>query len=964
MKMLSVISRSCFHLFFLCLIFWGENSFAQIFIKNDHADEFYEEAVTLKNKKQTSEAIALLRKALGRRKDFPDATALLTQLLVNTNQFSAARPHAYQMLLDDPKNKDGYFFATTIELKTNQHNAAVKVIDRALERFPNDKTFWTRKISVLSDMRNFHAANQTAQKALNLFPYDKQIRAVALTHYRTAGDFYRKQGNLRYAEENYNKALYLDPKNNEVNDALLSVYGREDDNASALSRVNMALATNVRSSALLYKKLTILQNMRRYSEALEVLNTIQRYDPADAKAKALEPDLRLEAARFYSSADPYMVYESILDKDPGNREALDKVIGLSMVRGSYNEALNWIATGLKRNPNDVPLLTRRMDIYKMQRDYAKAAETVGRLLKLRPTGELKARYSELHTVLGREYLGDQLYDLARAEFVQALRVTPKYRFALDAAISSYLLQKDNAGALLAINRALVYYPNDDALLLKKSEALAATGRSTESARIATQLISRDPKNSKLVSGLAEQRLLAGRDFMEAEDYDQAEKQFSDVLRYDTENRSALNYLINLYSATGRPEQALATADKALLYYPNDRDLLLKKASVLSEKKAFRESAAIARSLMDKYPYSAKYRALYFDALLASARDHQRKNETDSAVLTYKNILLMKPQDSVSIAALSSLQIEQKKYDDALRTIGSGLGYFPGNAVLLKKKAFIYEQQKDYVQATAAADSLEKMQPGFVNRDYADLLRSKTLKNQFGLYFLRSTYELGRSDSSQTFNIATVEYRRFFKSGSIAGRINYAGRAQGTGLQGEAELYLTHTQKLYSFATAGFSNGLVFPNLRLNYSLFKTFGRDVEAEAGVRYLKTSVSSTFSGVVSLAKTLDDFWVNVRVYGISDSSKFYPTYNLTTRYHLNPQQDFVSLYAGLGTSPDDRSRVVQNPQLIGLLSRNIGAGYQKNIRYRNTLAINGTWYNQKIGDERFQNQYDLYFTFLRRF
>jgi hypothetical protein len=82
------------------------------------------------------------------------------------------------------------------------------------------------------------------------------------------------------------------------------------------------------------------------------------------------------------------------------------------------------------------------------------------------------------------------------------------------------------------------------------------------------------------------------------------------------------------------------------------------------------------------------------------------------------------------------------------------------------------------------------------------------------------------------------------------------------------------------------------------------------------------------------------------------------------MNRQQDYIQFNAGLGTSPDDRSRLIQFPKLAGLLTRSVGAGYQKTFSYRTTVGLSGTWINQKITPTSFQNQYDINITLLRKF
>jgi YaiO family outer membrane protein len=266
----------------------------------------------------------------------------------------------------------------------------------------------------------------------------------------------------------------------------------------------------------------------------------------------------------------------------------------------------------------------------------------------------------------------------------------------------------------------------------------------------------------------------------------------------------------------------------------------------------------------------------------------------------------------------------------------------------------------YGPAAITADSVVLVHNTPANADYADYLHSKIMKDQFGMYYLHSSYDY----TDGKYNIATLEYRHFIKRGSYAARLNYAGRPQGTGLQGEAELYYIHNPKLYSYALATYSNEVAFAKMRLAYSIFKTFKHNIEGELGIRYLNADSSTSISGVASIAKTWKDFWVNFRAYYISQSPKSYTSFNLTTRYYMNRQQDYLSFTAGLGTSPDDRSRLIQFPQLAGLLTRSVGAGYQKTFKYRTTVGLFGTWINQKISTSAYQNQYDIYIMLQRKF
>ncbi|TWV96824.1 YaiO family outer membrane beta-barrel protein [Chitinophaga pinensis] len=473
-------------------------------------------------------------------------------------------------------------------------------------------------------------------------------------------------------------------------------------------------------------------------------------------------------------------------------------------------------------------------------------------------------------------------------------------------------------------------------------------------------MSQHPQDAKYNANLIDLRLTAGRKLMQAEEYDMAAGEFRAVLAQSPNNIEALNYLINLETAVGQSDSALVYADQALQYYPDNKDLLLKKAGILTDMQRYNEANAISYQLMQRYPFTIKYRTAYTDGLIAEGNTYQRNNAPDSALALYRQVLNINRKDSLALLYSINLLNGKQSYDSALVYANQGIRYYPDNESFIQKRAVTLENKKMFTEAALAADSVVKLNGNPVNVDYADYLHSKTMKNQFGMFFLHSSYDY----QDTKYNIATLEYRHFFKRGSYAARLNYAGRQQGTGLQGEAELYYTHNPKLYSYALATYSNEVVFPRTRLAYSIFKTFKHDIEGELGIRYLNADSSNSISGVASIAKTWKDFWVNFRAYFISDSPEFYTSYNLTTRYYMNRQQDYISFTAGLGTSPDDRSRLIQFPKLAGLLTRSVGAGYQKTFKYRTTAGIFGTWINQKITTSEFQNQYDIYLTLQRKF
>jgi tetratricopeptide (TPR) repeat protein len=991
------------------LLFWSGTVSAQFLnanLRKGDVDEIYEEAVRQTERKNYPKAIELAKKAVERYPNNVDYNLLLGRLYVLTRDYKRARPYIIKVLDKSPKYRDAYFYAINIELGEGNPTQAIGYCNRALMRFPDDLEFNVKKLSILDADKKFTAGNALAEDIIRKYPDRQTAQNAWVAHHEEAGKYYRDKGLLTQARYHFEQALKIAPDNQDAVNYLAGLNVRTGDHRSALEQVNLALASNPTSYDLLMRKMALLQEMHQYADATAVLKTLKKHYPNDAKVRQMDVELKLDASRYYEHTDPYVLYQSVLESSPGNREALNKLIAISMDRGVYRNALEWINKGLKTSPGDATLLAKKADVLEILNNKTEAANIVNELWAKDPSNEaLRTRASELKVASGKYYLTEKLYDKALQEFESALNIDPSNADAVGLIANLYIEQKDYENALRALNMALQYREDDEQLLLKKASVLADAGRYNEAFPVISTLIAQHPDNPRYGAILTEQQMQAGRLLMNSDEMEKALRQFKQALQISPQNRDALTYIVNLESGIGRPDSALRYVNLALQYYPDDKDFLLKKVSVLSEQKQYRQAYGIAAKLMQEYPYNKAYRAAYIDNLVSSGLAYQRREVWDEALAEFNKVLAISPYDSTALYAAINLYNAQKQYDSALALVDKGLRYYAGNLHLTRQRAVTLENKRMYADAAAEADKLVAAQPSQRNIDYANYLRSKMLRNQFGLYYQQSTY----NTSMQPYRIATVEYRRFFKDGSFGARVNIGGRHERAGTQYEADLYFNHTKTLYSYAVGAYSNNLdVFPNVRLGYSLFKGWKHDWETELGVRYIKvqsvidsvvtvapqeeelyrfTQYASMVSGVASIAKGMGDFWFNLRGYLIFDNPEevmrltapdgtvterrttggqnTYQSFQLTSRYYMNNRQEYLYVIGSMGTSPDDRSRVILIPQLVGnWLTQAVTLGYQKTFNYRTTVSGSVGWSNNRIGINRYLNQFDLYLSLIRKF
>ncbi|MFN4007075.1 MAG: tetratricopeptide repeat protein [Chitinophagaceae bacterium] len=955
----------------LCLMatLCADNSYAQLVkTKRTNADELLEMAQLHYNNRNYYKAIQVCKQGLQRRPDYVDLHFLLGRAYVQVNQFDSARLEFQYVLHEVPRYREAYLAAMNMELKIGRNQEALCYADDGLYFFPNDREFMLKKLAILETLKYYRYSDNYAQRLVNKYPEDT-ILLQYYTSYKTEhAAMYMKQGNMARARYEYEKILELSPGNKEALEAITNIEIRSGNYENSLAFVNRALISNPNDYEMLLRKVGLLEELKRYPEAIELSQKMMSLFPGDAKIRTINSELRMAAGRYYMGTDPYIQFQSVLERNPSNRDALNYVISLSFQRGLYDESLNWTNRALRYYPNDRDLINRKIDnLTKLER-YGAAADLAERRWKQSPTADNQETFLELKTLAGRQYLQSMDMDSALLTFQKVLEVNPSYPMAMNYSINILAGQKKYDEAIALVDRSLTYYPDDPFLLFKKSAILSEYEKYEEASMIMYDLMVRYPDNERYLNTFIEQKMDYGRLMMKAEEFDNAREQFKAVVELRPSNLDAINYLANIEIATKHYDSALNVVEQGLLMYPNNKDLLVKKSAILENMRDFQNAYQITADLVRRYPYNVKLRQAYIDQLLASGRKYNNEGRADSAIREFKKVLDIAPKDTNALAYLSNTYIQTEQLDSALAYTNKALGYFPENDFFTLKRAVIFEKRNQFDTAFKAADSVLKRNPLNINYiDYANYLLSRTFRNQLGFQFLYSTIEDDNLQRTRA-NIATIQYLRFLKNnkGTIGGRLNYAGRAIGTGIQVELETYYNHNKKYTSYANVGLANELVFPQLKLAYSIYRNFPKRWEGELGIRYLNfpnfnTTSVSILAGV---ARTYGDFWANIKGYTIAAQGQNYFAAQFTARQYLNDKSDFLSATFGYGNSPDEFSRNQLLPTNLGNPTYNIGVGYQKVFAYRNTLSINGNWFNQKKGTGTFRNQYDIFVQFLRKF
>ena len=951
---------------------------AQWLKKLESSDNLYNDAKREIDLKHYQKAITMCNKALEISPKNMDIRLLLGRAFSLVGKIDSARLELNMVIEKNPRYRDAYIYLVNMESVACNYLQALEYADMGLKYFPNDRDLLLKKLDVYNKEGDWMESNKLADYLFDRYSSDPFIRSVYLDYKLTIARQYSHKGYIEIAKRAYESVLEQEPLNKEALQAVYNLDVRSGNYISSLAFTNRALQATPNSYEFLMKKVGILDAMSRYVEAIEVIEKLEKLYPNDPEVRKLSGYMRMQAGRYYMNTDPYLQFQAVLEKEPGNRDALNYVINIANSRGQLNDALYWTNIGLKKNPGDRDLLNKKLGILTGLKSYGSAANIAEGLYKSNPTPDNKQNFLELRSLSARSYMAEQEYDSAVHDLKSVLFYDDSNMQAINYLVTAYTSQKRYDEAIRTIDDGLTYYPGSEALLYKKAGVLESYQHYAEAAQISKDLLQKYPDKRHYLLSFVEQSLAAGRQSLAYDDYSSTTTILKEVLEKQPDNLDALNYIINIETAFKQYDTAIVYADQALHYYPDSKDLLFKKASVYSDAHRFRDAYAISGVLHNEYPYNVRFRDAYVDQLLGSGKMYMVDNAPDSALGEYYKALEVSPTDTNALFYAINILNEQKRYDTALALINRGRAMYPDKPYFLLKRAVVYENTQKWEEAWLTADTLTKMSnldPKYM--DYANFLYSRRLKNQWGVAYLRSKFDYTPSINS----LATVQYTRFHSRGTITARINYAGRSNGTGFQFEAETYYNHTPKWFSYGVAAYSGDkLIFPTLRLGYSINHSFDHGYDGELGIRYLDAYKNTTLSPLASVSKEIKDFYFNLRGYYIilnatsfdsvklADATKTnnYVSVILTTRYYMNPSThtDWFSAIAGYGTAPDDFSRNFAIAQLSAYNTTSVGAGYQKQIKYRTTLGIFATWYNQKITEGVFHNQYDIYLQLLRRF
>jgi len=518
-------------------------------------------------------------------------------------------------------------------------NQAIDNYREALKADPTAKFLADELADLYVQSGRLNEGARDAEAAVRKNPNDTNARRILGRIYsRLVGDTRTgtvNEGMVKRAIEQYAKIAELEPKNLDAWLTLGRLHKINQDSVEAQKSFNKALEIDPENQDALTGLALVYSDLGDHQRAIDVLKKVSAKTPDSRTLVSLAASY--EQMHDYASAAD--AYRKAVELSPENDE-LVRALGQSLFyAGKLDEALEVFNELAMADPADVELQLRLAQIYREKRDTknarvaldkARAAQPANpeilltESLVLRDEGReadaadalsrvLQATEKSTYTQsekLNRGRLLDQLGELHRSidQFPEALKVYRELN-ELDPGPRSTALVIDTLRvdrqfpeAIKAADAAAKQYPNDRLITLMRSSVLADMGRSAEAVSEVRKLL--DGKNDRATYLTLASTYVKGKNFAEtAKAIDAAEK----LSTTDEEKESIYLMRGEMYEKMKRVPEAEAEFRKALAISPDSAGALNYIGYMLADRNIrLDEAVTLISKALELEPNSGAY----------------------------------------------------------------------------------------------------------------------------------------------------------------------------------------------------------------------------------------------------------------------------------------------------------------------------------------------------------------------
>jgi tetratricopeptide (TPR) repeat protein len=546
-------------------------------------------------------------KALAAKPGDPAVTLAIAQIYARTSR----APEAEKIMLAVvDKQKDylaGYDFLYLLKIQAKKYDEGAEVLKRKAAN--NPKNAMTMVELALHQFRS--KKNEEANQVLERLASDKANypdgRAIA-------GDFYQRAGMIEAATRIFTEGI----------------------------------TTDLPRKATYQKKLAELLTLQgRRDEAFKMIEDVLAANNNDPEAKALRAGLQLQSGKMEDVDKAIAEMESVLSKMPNNPVVRFNLGEAYLNKRIVDKALSQFQEALKINPGYVPAKNGMARILMMRKEFAKAQQLAGDVLKSAPRNQQAILLRAAATM----NLGDR--EAARKQLQDVLKANPALRDARSLLAQLDLTDKRLAEAEESYRALMSFNPPDIRGVLGLAEVHMAAGRAPQ----AMALLEESARNNPNVPVY---RMAVANLFVRTNQYPKAIERFA-ALTQEFPNRADLHMrLAESYRRGGNTQEAYKHFETASKISPRDSMPLIQMVAILEAMGDKEKGLAIYQKILEVSPDNPVALNNLAYNLAESGRD------LDQA-LTYAQKAKQKMPTNLDISdTLGWIYIKKNLSDDAIK----------------------------------------------------------------------------------------------------------------------------------------------------------------------------------------------------------------------------------------------------------------------------------------------------------
>lgn len=414
----------------------------------------------------------------------------LGRLLIATQRYDSALTLYDQLIRMNPNDPDNYRLKALLYDQLGQPEKALEVLETAENRFGIIELLASHKLQLLLNTQQFDRAMAEARMLVETFPYNED-------NYVVLAELYAMMNMNNLAQENYDKALCINPNSMRALASLNDFYKRQNDNvrfletASKLFRLKeFPLETKLKFYEELFQNPSFVRN--NFIQMGELVRTLAITYPEDLRTLDLYARYLIAGG---SIEQALQLYKSHVTDSIPQKQIFNDIIGMEAYLKRADSVDKYTTIALERFPEDAELRLQKASVtaYMLEKPQ-EAIPLFEEALKYAKTDSLR---SVIYGAIGDNYhtLGDdrkcfKAYDKGMKLDTTNVSIYNNYSYFLS--LRNERLDK----ALEWAQKAVRLDPNNPTFLDTYAWVLYQLGRYEEARIPMRQAISLDSDNNK------------------------------------------------------------------------------------------------------------------------------------------------------------------------------------------------------------------------------------------------------------------------------------------------------------------------------------------------------------------------------------------------------------------------------------------------------------------------------------